>query len=339
MTLAASKLAPFDKDAFERFDFALGGLNEAFMIMDRDLVIAYANKAYLAATERSLDDLLGVYIFDAFPDTSERINEVLVKFLPVLDGKTTRLDDQSFELKHADGKITTRVWRAVQTPHFGPDGRVTHIIQRAADVTQEVEQAQRADVIAKELNHRVKNLLSIIQAIAELTGGDTTDIESYKEAFSDRLVALARTHAALSGNQWKGMTYRQILEDELKPYGAADNGRINIEGPEIRLTRRSSQDASLLTHEMMTNAAKHGCFSQRGGKLHVKWYIDREAGEFVIDWHESGLTGVTKPAQTGFGTALAETMPNLKVIRDFQPDGLKCQFRISLELASEVERG
>lgn len=317
------------------FKRVFDGMSTSYMIMDHELKIVYANSAYLAATQRTLDDIVGRYVFEAFPDTKDRLEEVGVEFKGALAGETTYLKDQYFELDHADGSRQTHCWRAVQTPYFGRDGSVKFVVQHAEDITEQKALEERNRVISNELDHRVKNMFAIIQSIAELTGTETDTIEDYRESFGDRLVAMGRTHSALSENDWQGIDIKGILEAELQPYRAIDGSRITMEGPSLMLTRKSSQDASMITHELATNAAKYGCFSREGGKLDIRWTVDPETRTFFLTWKESGLVGIEPPTRQGFGSLLTTMMPNLEIERDYQPDGLTVNFSISSEIAVE----
>ncbi len=315
------------------FKHVFDGMTDSYMIMDRDLNIVYANAAYLKSTQRTLDEIVGRYVFDAFPDTEERVAEVLAEFNGALQGRVTLLKDQYFELDHADGTRQTHCWRAVQTPYFGDEGAVEFVVQHAEDITERKALEERNRVISNELDHRVKNMFAIIQSIAELTGSETDTVEEYRESFSARLVAMGRTHSALSENDWRGIDLQGIIEAELRPYRADDRSRVTLSGPPLMLTRKSSQDASMITHELATNAAKYGCFSRPDGKLDIEWHVDPATQTLVVTWAESGLSGIEPPTRQGFGSLLTTLMPNLRIERDYRPEGLVVKIFISTDIA------
>lgn len=315
------------------FKCVFDGISDSYMIMDHDLKIVYANTAYLTSTQRTLNEIVGRYVFDAFPDTEERVAEVLVEFNGALEGEVTYLKDQYFELDHTDGTRQTHCWRAVQTPYFSRDGTVKFVVQHAEDVTEQKKLEERNRVMSNELDHRVKNMFAIIQSIAELTGSEADTVEDYRESFSARLVAMGRTHSALSENDWQGIDLKGILEAELRPYRAEDRSRVTLDGPPLILTRKSSQDASMITHELATNAAKYGCFSQKGGKLDIRWTVDTTTQTLLVTWVESGLSGIETPTHEGFGSLLTAMMPNLEIERDYRPEGLAVKFSISSDIA------
>lgn len=307
------------------FRQVLDGLDEGFMIMDRRLHIVYANPAYLAATNTVLDEIQGEYMFDVFPEAPEKVASVREIFLNTLNCEITTLDNQAFALTAADGSTTHHVWRAVQTPYVGADGSVSHIVQRSADVTEAVETSGRADIIAKEFEHRMKNMFAVVIAMAEISGKEADTVDEYKSVFTARLMAMSRTHDKLVANDWRGLNMRNIIEDELAHY---PRDRIGIEGPPLPLRRRITQNASMLMHEMASNAAKHGCFSIPEGTLLVKWEIDEDSDELILDWIESGSTGIKPPDYKGFGSILIDMLDTLTVEREWRPEGLKARFRM-----------
>lgn len=317
------------------FKRVVDGMSTSYMIMDHELKIVYANPAYLTSTQRTLPEITGRYVFDSFPDTPERVAEVLAEFNGALDGNITYLKDQYFELEHADGTHQTHCWRAVQTPYFGNDGKVRFVVQHAEDVTEQKALEERNRIISNELDHRVKNMFAIIQSIAELTGSEADSVDDYRESFSSRLVAMGRTHSALSENDWQGIDLQGILEAELRPYRAEDRSRVSLNGPPLMLTRKSSQDASMITHELATNAAKYGCFSQKEGKLDIRWTVDPTTQTLFVTWVESGLSGIKPPTRQGFGSLLTTMMPNLEIERDYRPEGLAVKLSISSDIAVE----
>lgn len=321
----------------EDLDFkrVLDTMTMSHMIMDAELRVVYANPAYLTATQRTADQLIGEYVFEAFPDTEERKDEVRKSFEKVLSGENVFMRDQDFMLEHADGTRKLHTWRVALTPYFGDDGAVKYIVQHARDITEQKELEARNRTISNELDHRVKNMYAIIQSMAELTGNDSDTIADYREAFSARLVAMGRTHTALSENNWRGLDIKDIIEAEISQYRAECDTEISINGAPLTLSRKSSQDASMLVHELATNAARYGCFSNPGSKLYISWRIDLETRTAMFEWTESGMTDLEPPTHEGFGSILATLMPNLKMEREFRPEGLSIKFWISTDIAVE----
>ncbi len=301
-----------------------------YMVMDRQLHIVYANKAYLTMLERTLDQISGRYIFDAFPDTPERVASVRETFLQTLDGVTTQLDRQAFHFEHADGTTSTRCWQCTQTPYFDGTGNVVYIIQHAEDVTEEENLQRRNEAISLELDHRVKNVFSVVQAVAAMAGKNAGSIDEFREDFEDRIMAMSRTHSLLSRTNWAGLSLKDILDTSIEQYGGFAPGRAHFHGHDVTLNPRASQMASLLGHELATNAAKYGCFSKPGGRLDITCWPDLARKQLKVEWKESGLSGIRAPKQFGFGTRLETFMPNVSIERDYEDDGIRITIRTVL---------
>lgn len=298
------------------------------MMLDRDLKFVYANTAYLTSTKSQWADLNGRYVFDAFPDTKDRVAAVHAAFMQCLDGAHTRLDAQPFMLTRDDGTEEQHYWQAVQEPVFGTDGTVTHLVQYAEDVTQRVAAEQARDLITQELNHRVKNVLSVIQSLARLTSRGQTSVAGYAGDFAARIDAMSRNHARLYDNQFTGSHLRSILQDELRAMAAGgDDAAFTLTGNPLQLDANLSRDVSMVVHELATNAAKYGCFSKADGRLSVTWTSDGPVT--TLNWVERGVGPVTAPTTTGFGTKLLQSMSTIECNKHYTEDGITVTLRIN----------
>lgn len=320
------------ESVFLNFRKLLDNILTPYMVMTPDLVIIYANNAYLQSVERELEDILGRYIFDCFPDSEERVRSVRAEFLKTLDGVTTRLDRQFFALEQADGETVTKCWQCVQTPYFDAAGEVMYIVQHAEDVTEAVKLESKNEMIAKELDHRVKNIFAVVQSVAALSGQRAGSSEDFREDFSNRLVAMSRTYEALSRTDWSGLLLEDIFKAELRQYADVPSDRVSISGPEIRFAPKASQDASLYIHELATNAAKYGCFSSPEGKLDISWKKDPDTNLLVLEWSESGLSGIKAPTELGFGSQIPNFMPNIEVERIFRDEGVLVRTTVPISI-------
>lgn len=316
--------------ALLNFRHLVDGMLTPYMIMDRSLTVMYANQAYLDSVERKLPDIVGKNIFHVFPDTDDRTAPVREKFIRTLNGETTRLDRTHYHFRHADGSVSTKCWQCVQTPYYGIDGEVAYIVQHAEDITESDKLQQRNEIIQQELDHRVKNIFSVIQAVAMLSGNQAESIEEFRNEFASRLGAMGRTHDQLRDNEWDGLGLHAILKDGLDQFCGRNCDRVTICGPDFQLGPRGAQHASLLVHEMATNAAKYGCFSVPGGTLRIETSRGDDEYCFKVCWKESGLSGVTAPETTGFGSQLFSFMPNVSFERTFEEDGLRLELTARL---------
>ena len=223
-------------------------------------------------------------------------------------------------------------------PIRGPDGRAELAIATFSDITGRRADERRQLTLLSELDHRVKNILAVVQAIAQQSlGGDERSA-----AFGGRLRALARAHSILSRRKWRGVTLREIVERALEPHADGPT-RTEVEGPELALTARAAQSLTLAFHELTTNAAKYGALSCEGGHVSVRWRVEQdEAGRprLRLRWSESGGPLVSQPTRRGFGAQLSvgEIEHGLlgEAAFDYAPEGLR--FDASVPLAEIEDR-
>jgi two-component sensor histidine kinase len=191
-------------------------------------------------------------------------------------------------------------------------------------------------LLVNELNHRVKNTLATVQAIAAQTFRGAADPEAVRK-FEGRLVALGQAHNVLSDEKWDSAELHEIVENVVEPYMAKGNSRIHITGPSLRLDPRCALMMSMSLHELATNAAKYGALSNDKGEIFVDWAPVDSGDERRVSlrWKEVGGPAVTPPARKGFGSKLIEqtfgAQVGGKAALEFAPTGVVC----TLECARE----
>lgn len=209
---------------------------------------------------------------------------------------------------------------------FDADGKCVRVVGTAVDITERKEAEARQVLLAREVDHRARNALAVIQSIIRLTRG--ISVEEYVAAIEGRIKALARAHTLLSDSRWEGADLATLAGEELDPYRAAD--KVVIEGPDISLHPSTAQGLALALHELATNAAKHGALSSVNGKLSLTWQLRPEA--LVLHWEEIGGPPVVEPAARSFGLrvirASIEQQLSGEVKFDWEPRGLRCDFSI-----------
>ncbi len=167
---------------------------------------------------------------------------------------------------------------------------------------QEAEANTQMALLTRELSHRVKNTLAIVQSIANRSLSNDRTINDGREVFTKRLHALARAHTFLLNSGWSGADLKELVIAELSAFGA----RASVRGPEVRLTPQIAQTFALVVHELATNAVKHGSLSVDDGRVIVAWEIaKRDNGQiFIFNWREMGGPPVSEPKRNGFGQTL-----------------------------------
>jgi two-component sensor histidine kinase len=206
-------------------------------------------------------------------------------------------------------KGTPRYWDVQVSPIFGPDGKPIHLLSISRDITEEwratselKDSVKRQAVLADELQHRIKNTLAMVGAIANQTiRGE--DVVAAREAFAARLVVLGRSHDILTQTSWASAPILEVVNGALAAHRSGDR-RISISGPEVELQPKPALALALAIHELATNALKYGALSGRG-KVDVLWSNDAESG-FRFSWTESGGPTVVEPSKKGFGSRLID---------------------------------
>ena len=179
-------------------------------------------------------------------------------------------------------------------------------------------------LLIHELNHRVKNTLAIVQAIAHQSfKGEALSI-SARRAFEGRLAALSAAHNLLTRQNWEGASIRQVLDEGLAAYRSSD--RISLSGPDLPLGPKPAVSLAMAVHELATNAVKYGALSNEQGRIEIDWAV--EAGRLRWTWRERGGPNVARPQRRGFGSRMIERglAAELRgeVRLDFAEDGLVC---------------
>jgi PAS domain S-box-containing protein len=228
-----------------------------------------------------------------------------------------------------------RVFRDVEGHVIGMTGINIDVTARkmAEEAVRESEaQAQKTQrLLMDELNHRVKNTLVTVQAMAEQTLRKSRNPAHFVESFRGRLQALSRAHDLLMRGTWTDVDLESLIREQLV-VGPGQDGAINCSGPEMQLKPREAIHLGLVLHELGTNARKYGALKVPEGRLSVTWY---RAGDFVeISWVESGGPKVDPPSRRGFGTLLIERGLKVSLGGDaritFAPTGLTCDMRLPL---------
>lgn len=246
-------------------------------------------------------------------------------------------------LKEDGGEPVTMEF-AAQTPasnhpcdfrvHYFPvnsDREVHGIGAVVEDVTERKRAERERDTLAREMQHRVKNIISTMQAIARQTAKNADSIEGYDRALRGRLAALGAAHTTLFDDADEGgaIHVEDIVRLQIEPYTDGAGHQLDLDGPGLAITYRLARGLSLALHELATNAAKYGALSDDRGRLRVEWLVKQEEGSdtLVLDWSETCTRPVSAPSDRGFGTRLIDVsiQDNCRgtVSRDWTPQGLK----------------
>lgn len=203
-----------------------------------------------------------------------------------------------------------------------PEGGLDRVIGVALDITDRKQQEEHQRLLIHELNHRVKNTLAIVQSLAHQTFGDSD--RAKRLAFEARLVALAGAHNLLTRENWEAAAVQDVIEAAAAP--CAQEARMTIAGPDLRVPPKVAVALALAVHELCTNAVKYGALSDDHGRIDISWRLGD--GQFQLEWAETGGPTVSPPAARGFGSRMLERALAAElggsVRLAFDPAGLRC---------------
>ena len=211
------------------------------------------------------------------------------------------------------------------SPVKNAEGKIVGASEIARDITEQKGNQEQIATLAREAEHRSKNVLANVQAAVNLSQSDTP--EGLKRAIEGRIRALANVHSLFVETRWIGAELSTIAAQELAPYSEKDRTRVRIDGPKVLLEPNAAQAIAMSLHELATNAGKYGALSAPTGKIDLQW--SREAdGRLTIRWSETGGPEVQTPTRQGFGSGIVEQMIGQlkgKTRFDWRAEGLVCE--------------
>jgi PAS domain S-box-containing protein len=231
----------------------------------------------------------------------------------VVDFRQNRLDDGR--------TVWVRLWGAPQTTEAG----AVRVVGLLADVGELKHEEDQRQALMAELDHRVKNMLAAVQALAYQTAKRTTSLDAFLQNFAGRLKALGSANELLTAARWRGAAVDHIVAAEL---GALAPGQTSWEGPELFLTSRATNALALALHELATNAVKFGALAVDTGHVEVRWKR-LPSGGFELIWTESGGPTVGAPSRRGFGSTLLEQVTGRELNGgaevEYRPSGVRAR--------------
>jgi PAS domain S-box-containing protein len=229
-----------------------------------------------------------------------------------------------------------RVWSFVTSALGQSNGRRLFITV-AQDGTERKVHEERAHLLMREVNHRAKNMLSLVQAIVNQTAA--RELPDFIERFTQRIQALAANQNLLVRNEWRGVDVDDLVHAQLSPFADLIGSRIVVGGPKLRLSASAAQEIGLVLHELATNAGKYGALSTEAGQVEIRWDA-AENDTFTMSWIESDGPPVFPPYQRGFGTVVIEGVGkyNLKGKVDLHFVASGVTWRFACPAANALER-
>jgi PAS domain S-box-containing protein len=246
---------------------------------------------------------------------------------------------QEYRIRRRDG--TVRWVEGNALVHFegaGVERRLVSFGGTVQDITERKEREEKEHLLMREINHRAKNMLSVVHSIAQQTAA--TSPEDFVERFSARVQALSANQDLLVRNEWTGVEIADLVGAQLAHFADLIGSRIAVQGSKLRLNPASAQAVGLALHELATNAGKYGALSTDKGRVDISWEVT-DGDKFTMSWTECGGPPVTAPKRAGFGTIVMEAMTarsvNGAVQLDFMPSGV--MWRLTCLATNALESG
>ena len=294
-------------------------------LLDADLRFARINTALAEMNGFSAEDHIGRSVWDLVPDL-RAVAEPMLRTV-IEGGEVMRGVEISGETPARPG--VKRTWSEVFYPVHGPDGQRRGVGIFCVEITDLKQAREREDLLTREVDHRAKNLLAVVQSIVQMMKAQGS-VGDFKEALIGRIAAISRAHSHLSENRWDGVKLQALIADELTPYGITVD--VDTVVNDLVLKSSTAQAMAMVLHELATNSAKYGALSAEGSVEVLCRTSASDEEALVVQWRESGGPAVTPPKSRGFGTRLIERSVTHgiggKLDYQFLPEGVYCRISI-----------
>ena len=306
----------------------IASANEAVVVCDLQGRITHANAALMAIKD---GDIVGQLFHEAirltFSDTIGLLQtDELVRM--AISGNPV----QGVEA-HAPDAPRVKDLLISAAPLSPADGTISGCVITMIDLSQRKAAEKQQNLLMAELDHRVKNTLTLVLSILGRTREESVD--EFKQTFSARIHALAATHNLLSNSSWATLSIDEVIAAEVAPYVKASSHRVKLQGAKISLKPRAAIAIGLIFHELASNAAKYGALSNETGEVILCSTLAEPGKPPTVEWRERGGPPVSALARTGFGrTVITRSLgysPHGAAELNFEPDGVRCVIRIPPE--------
>jgi two-component sensor histidine kinase len=306
-----------------RYRAILNAIDHGFCVIevlfdtaDRPLDYRFLEVNAAFAAQTGLDDPVGRTMLSLRPDHERHWFELYGRV--ALTGEPLRFEREAAALGR---------WYAVYAFRIdAPEDRRVAILFN--DITAQKREAERVRLLAAEVDHRAKNMLTVVASLVRLTRGGT--VEAFRQDLLGRVQAMARSQRVLAGGSQRGADLTRLVQDEMAPY--LMGGRLTWSGPTVTLSAESVQPIAMALHELATNATKYGALSLAGGKVAIEW-SRRDGGDLHLCWRESGGPAVeATPTHKGLGTSVVtmglRDQLGGDVTFNWRREGLLCEMTI-----------
>ncbi len=307
----------------QRLSSIVESSDDAIISKNLDGIIASWNNGAQRLFGYAAEEVIGKHITILIPpDHQDEENTIIDRIR-----RGQRVEHYETVRRRKDGSLVEI--SLTVSPVKNGQGKIVGASKIARDITVRKRNEEQIALLAREAEHRAKNVLATVQATVQLTQADTP--EGVKQAIAGRIQALANVHRLFTQSRWLGADLRSVVSDELAPYCREGEARARIDGPSLLLEPNSAQTIAVTLHELATNAAKYGALSVPAGRIQVEWSRAAD-GRIVLRWVETGGPLVKPLTRRGFGMRVMESMIREQLqgdVRfDWRAEGLVCELVI-----------
>jgi PAS domain S-box-containing protein len=303
----------------------LNGIGEGFYAVDSDWRIILFNNEAAEHFHLAPEAVLGRNLWETFPRARETgLGQLFLRTMQ--SRETVRSETESV--------IFGGRWLSYR---LFPLGDGIGVVFR--DITDRRSAEAQRDLLVEELEHRIKNTLTMVQSIADQTFRKSGLDPSIQQAFAARLVSLSNVHSVLTQRSWDSADLHEIIAAAIGPHRTPEKERFEVHGPILRLGPQPAVALSMAVHELCTNAMKYGALSTEAGQVEIAWSVER--GQLRWTWREQGGPVVAAPKHSGFGSRLIEkslaAQLSANVGMNYAPAGLVCTIEAPLSAIRDGE--
>jgi PAS domain S-box-containing protein len=304
----------------ERYHALVENASDLVFTLDLDFRITSANPAVKRHFGYTPEELIGMPLSNFVPAEQLGKHREMLRRKLVEGARETR-----YEMEVVGKTGERRTLETSSTLFFDRRGRPAGIHAIARDITDRKKYEEHLALTTRELSHRTKNILAVVQALVSQIGRRASSFAEFEERLTGCVAALARSHDLLTESDWQGVEIGKLIASHLVPFGL-DETRVSARGPAITLAPQSAQLIGLALHELATNAAKYGALRAPSGTIAVDWHFVGARGPVRLTWAEQGGPPIEQPTRRGFGSVVLERMAASLgggAILEFHPEGVR----------------
>lgn len=267
------------------------------------------------------DEIVGKSILTLIPEDRQDEEAFIISKIAAGD----RVEHYETVRKRKDGRLIEL--SITVSPIFNRQGKVIGASKIARDISDRRREEEIKRALAREVNHRSKNLLAVVEAIVRQTARNTTP-EEVTARISQRLRALSTNQDLLIEGDWQGTRMEELVASQAQAFNAGVAQRVVRHGEDLMISPMAAQALGMALHELAANAIRHGALSVESGQVEVSWGVeDDEQGSFWLEWREAGGPVVLPPERYGFGSTILQRLTGQsvggRVIQSFDPSGMR----------------